>query len=441
MLRDIPGSDNRLVATVRFGVDPYTYLNEARSRYGDPFKSWLAGQRIVLTGEPEHIKQILSADYETIASFNPGHLTPLLGEGSLILIDSQRHARERRLLSPPLHGARMRSYARIIHDSALQRARAWPLSQPFVMQHTTQAISLDVIVKAVFGVQDPERVATFERTLLAATDAIWPPSILIRFLQTDLGPLTPWAKFARSKQAATDLVHSEIAARRLAATGGDDILQLMLDARYEDGGAMTDQQIHDELFTLLVAGHETTAIALAWAMYWLHRNPATLQRLREELATLGDDPDPEAIARLPYLEAVCHETLRLFPILPLVPRTVIKDMQLGPYTVPAGLNVGFCPAIVHRNPDIYPDPDTFKPERWLARKFTPFEFIPFGGGLRRCIGAAFALYEMKLVLAALLPTHRFSLLDDREIRPQRRNLTLGPRGGIRMVLIDRKQPA
>jgi cytochrome P450 len=212
----------------------------------------------------------------------------------------------------------------------------------------------------------------------------------------------------------------------------------MLDARYEDGGAMTDQQIHDELFTLLVAGHETTAIALAWAMYWLHRNPATLQRLRDELTTLGDDPDPEAVARLPYLEAVCHETLRLFPILPLVPRTVIKDMRLGPYTVPAGLNVGFCPAIVHRHPDVYPDPDTFKPERWLARKFTPFEFIPFGGGLRRCIGAAFALYEMKLVLAALLPTHRFSLLDDREIRPQRRNLTLGPRGGIRMVLIDRK---
>jgi cytochrome P450 len=435
---DIPGSDNRFVATVRFGVDPYTYLNEVRQRVGDPFENWLAGQRIVLTGEPEYIKQILTADADTVASFNPGHLKPLLGEGSLILIDGQRHTRERRLLSPPLHGARMRSYAQIIQDSALLRARAWQISQPFVMSHTTQAISLDVIVKAVFGVQDPERVATFERTLLAATESIWPPSILIRLLQTDLGPLTPWAKFARSKRAADDLVRAEIAARRIAATGGDDILQLMLDARYEDGGAMTDPQIHDELFTLLVAGHETTAIALAWAMYWLHRNPDTLARLRGELADLGDDPDPEAVARLPYLEAVCNEALRLYPIIPLVPRTVVKPMQLGPYTIPAGSYVGFCPAIVHTNPDLYPEPHAFKPERWLTRKYTPFEFIPFGGGIRRCIGAAFALYEMKLVLAAILPRHRFALLDDRPIPPQRRNLTLGPTGGIRMVLIERK---
>jgi cytochrome P450 len=169
---DIPGSDNRFVATLRFGVDPYTYLNEVRRAVRRPVrKSWLAGQRIVLTGEPEHIKQILAADARHVASFNPGHLKPLLGEGSLILIDGQRHTRERRLLSPPLHGARMRSYAQIIRDSALQRARAWQLGQPFVMSHTTQAISLDVIVKAVFGVQDPARVATFERTLLAATDA------------------------------------------------------------------------------------------------------------------------------------------------------------------------------------------------------------------------------------------------------------------------------
>lgn len=437
MRLDIPGSDSLIAATLGFGRDPYTYLNAARRRYGDPFKSWLAGQRIVLTGEPEHIKQILTADADTVISFNPGHLKPLLGEGSLILIDGQRHARERKLLTPPLHGARMRSYARIIRDSALAKAAAWTVGQPFVMQHTTQAISLQVIIKAVFGVQDPERVAVFERTLLAATDAIWPPSILVRLLQTDLGPLTPWRKFARAKGAADDLVNAEITARRSAPSGGDDILQLMLDARYEDGGAMTDPQIHDELFTLLVAGHETTAIALAWAMYWLHRNPAALERLRAELATLGDDPDPEAIAKLPYLEGVCNETLRLYPILPLVPRTVAKPLTLGKYTIPPGHHVGFCAAITHQNPELYPDPTAFKPERWLARKFTPFEFIPFGGGVRRCIGAAFAVYEMKLVLAALIPRHRFSLLDDRKIRPERRNLTLGPHGGIRMVLIER----
>ncbi|MBL9099341.1 MAG: cytochrome P450 [Myxococcales bacterium] len=434
---DIPRTDNRVVATIRFGRDPYTYLNELRRRHGDPFRSWLAGQPVVLTGEPELVKQILTADHEAVGSFNPGHLVPLLGAGSMILIDGQRHARERKLLSPPFHGARMRSYARIIREAAARHTAAWPIGQPFVVQHTTQAISLEVIIKAVFGVQDPERVALFERTMLATTDAIWPPSILLKLLQTDLGPLTPWRRFVRAKQRADELVRSEIAARRASAGGGDDILQLMLDARYEDGGAMTDDQIHDELFTLLVAGHETTAIALAWALYWLHRNPVTLARLRAELASVGDDADPEVVARLPYLEGVCHETLRLYPILPLVPRTLFKPMQLGEHTIPAGDNVGFCPAIVHRHPDLYPEPDTFKPERWLVRKFTPFEFIPFGGGIRRCIGAAFALYEMKLVLAAILPHHRLSLLDDRPIRPVRRNLTLGPSGGVRMALIDR----
>jgi cytochrome P450 len=213
----------------------------------------------------------------------------------------------------------------------------------------------------------------------------------------------------------------------------------MLAARYEDGGAMTDPQIRDELFTLLVAGHETTAIALAWAMYWLHRNPDTLERLRAELADPRRRPRPRGRRAPPLPRGRVQRDPAPLPDPPARPAHRLKaDDSSARTRSPPACYVGFCPAIVHTNPVLYPEPHAFKPERWLTRKFAPFEFIPFGGGIRRCIGAAFALYEMKLVLAAILPRHRFVLLDDRPIRPQRRNLTLGPTGGIRMILIERK---
>lgn len=430
------GPDPLVLATLRGARDPHTYLADARRRLGDPFWTWLAGRRILLTGEPERVRQIFAADHEVVGAFAPGHLTSLLGQHSLILLTGPTHQRERKLLSPPFHGARMRSYARIIRASALKLARAWPVGATRPVQSLTQEISLDVIVKAVFGVLEEPRATTVAATLSAAMEALWPASIMIRALQRDLGPLTPWARYARRKRAADALVHEEIAARR-RSPGGDDILALLLAARYEDGAPMSDDQLHDELITLLVAGHETTAIALAWAMYWLHRHPDALERLRAELAPLGDDPDPEAVARLPFLEAVCHETLRLFPILPLAPRTLLQPFTLAEQALPAGTHIGACTVLVHRHPELYPDPDEFRPERFLARKFSAAEFTPFGGGIRRCIGAAFALYEMKLVLAALLPGHRFRLDEPRPVRPQRRNLTLGPRGGVRMTLTER----
>ena len=434
MRLDVPGPDPLPIATLRFARDPYAYFDSCRRRLGPIFQSWLAGNRIVLSGEPEHVRTIFAADHETAAAFNPGHLEALLGKHSLILLDGVRHQRERKLLSPPLHGARMRSYARIIRDSALQRASAWRLGDVMVMQDATQGLSLDVIVKAVFGVQDPRRVAAFESTLLATMSAVWMPAVLIRGLQRDLGPLTPWARFVRARAAADALICGEIAARRQGPPG-DDILSLLIGARYEDGEGMTDPQIRDELMTLLAAGHETTAIALAWAMYWLHRHPDTLERLRAELASAGEDLD--AIASLPYLDAVCHETLRLYPIVPIAPRTLRSPLTLGPHVLPAGTHLAACITLLHRHPELYPEPDEFRPARWLARKFAAWEFAAFGGGIRRCIGAAFALYEMKHALAALLPRHRLRLVDDHPVTPVRRNITLGPRGGIRMVLTER----
>ena len=212
----------------------------------------------------------------------------------------------------------------------------------------------------------------------------------------------------------------------------------MLAARHEDGTGMSDLELRDELLTLLFAGHETTGIALAWACYWLHREPAALERLRAEVDGLGEDPDPEALVKLPYLEAVCSETLRLYPIAPDVPRMLAGPLEVGGYLLQPPVGVAVSTTALHRREELYPEPDKFRPERFLERRFSAFEYTPFGGGFRRCIGAAFATYELKLVLAAFVRGAELELAEPGEVKPQRRNLVVGPGSGVRMRLVRRR---
>lgn len=430
----VPGPRFSPLAVLRFAVDPYGFFRACKRRYGDPFVFTIAGRPLVITGEPELARVIFTTDPDATKAFAPEALAPAIGPNSLIVISGDKHRRERKLLTPPFHGARMRQYGSIIVDAARRRAAEWKLGEPFVMQRTTQAISLDVILRAVFGLTEPERLARFERAILEVLDALHPSLLFSRALQRDLGPLTRWRRFSRAKESGAAMLRAEVAARR-GAPGGDDILSLMLAVRDEDGRGMADDELLDELNTLLLAGHETTAIALAWAFYWLLRTPEALARLREELAGLGDDPDPEAVAALPWLDAVCHEVLRLYPILPMAPRTLLRPLKLGPYDLQPGMAVGVAIPLIHEHPDLYPEPDKFKPERFLGKKPSPFEFVPFGGGHRRCIGAAFALYEMKLALAAIVPAYQLRLTSDAPARVVRRNLSLGPRGGVGVVRV------
>jgi cytochrome P450 len=286
----------------------------------------------------------------------------------------------------------------------------------------------------VFGVQEPARGAALEAALLSTMDAVWPPSIMIRWLQRDLGPFTPWRRFVRARERADAMIREEIAARRAAP--GDDILSLMLAARYDDGEAMSDPQLRDELLTLLAAGHETTAIALAWAMYWLHRartpSSACAPSSRPSATTPTSTPSPSSPTSMP--SATRPPPLPDRPARPAHAATADDPRRARDPRRRARRRLH---VLVHRHPALYPEPDAFRPERWLARKFAAWEFTPFGGGIRRCIGAAFAVYEMKQVLAAILPRHRLRLADDTPIGPARRNITLGPRGGVRMILTER----
>ncbi|MEG2632721.1 MAG: cytochrome P450, partial [Comamonas sp.] len=253
-----------------------------------------------------------------------------------------------------------------------------------------------------------------------------------------LGGHGPWARNQRAVDALGALLREQLRERRASAALGSDLLGRMLAARYDDGAAMDDAQILDQLRGLLFAGHEATATVLAWIFHWLARESAVGARVAQEIADLGPAPAPEALAALPYLEVVCKECLRLYPPVVDPARVARAPFELLGYTIPAGEVLRASSALLHSRPELYPEPGRFRPERFLERKYSPFEYIPFGGGARRCLGAAFAMYELKVVVATILRRHSLRLLGTQPVAHARRALSLGPRGGIPMVVQRRR---
>jgi unspecific monooxygenase len=315
-----------------------------------------------------------------------------------------------------------------------------PLDQPFSARSVTQEISLNIIMQAVFGLSEGDRFLQLKRLLASMADVFQSPLsssfLFFNSLQKDLGAWSPWGKFVRDRQRIDSLIYTEIAERRSQPEGDRiDILSLLMSARDESGEPLTDQELRDELMTLLFAGHETTATAMSWALYWVHHQPAIREKLLQELATLGDTPEPTDIFRLPYLTAVCNETLRIYPVAMLTfPRVVQEPIaMLGRRLEPGNMVVG-CIYLVHQREDLYPNPKQFRPERFLERQFTPYEFMPFGGGVRRCIGEALAMFEMKLALATILSRYELALTETQPEFPRRRGVTLAPARGVKMVM-------
>lgn len=419
---------------VRSLRNPTDFMLRTRERYGDTYRLPTVLGPAVVTGDPEGVRAIFSADPDTFVPFQPDVTSPLLGETSLVLVSGARHRRDRKLLSPPFQGARMRAYGAIMAESARRAVAGWTSGVPFKMLDTTQSISLDVILQAVMGLdQATPHGQAVRQAILRFMGSVRPQFIFLRWLRRDFFGLGSWARFKKAREHLDSLLYATMAERRREPAERDDILSLMMSARYEDGGAMSDAELRDELITLLSAGHETTAVALAWAFYWLHRDPDELGRVLAELDDLGPSADADAIAALPYLNAVCQEALRIHPIAAEVLRTLVKPLQMLDWTLPAGTDVVASAIMLHHREDLYPEPTRFRPSRFLERKFTPFEYIPFGGGARRCIGAAFALYEMKIVLATILRSHRLRLVSAAKVSSVRRGGTMGPSDGIPMI--------
>lgn len=369
----------------------------------------------------------------------------LLGEHSLVLLDGDRHQRQRRLLTPPFHGERMRVYGKLICDVTEQVMSQWTLGEPFCVRSSMQEISLRVILHPVFGLHEGQRCEQLRQLLSSLLDSIGSPlsSSLLFFcsLRRDLGSWSPWGRFLRKQQQINELIYAEIQQRREQPDSSrTDILTLLMSARDETGKPLTDVELRDELLTLLFSGHETTTTALAWALYWINHLPEVRSRLLEELDTLGHAFDPIAIARLPYLTAICEETLRIYPIsLVTLARIVKAPLQLMGYQFEPGTVLLPCIYLTHQREDLYPDPKRFKPERFLERQFSPYEYLPFGGGNRSCIGMAFAQFEMKLVLATIMREKQLVLADRRPVKPVRRGFTIAPPVRMRMVAIGHRQ--
>ena len=422
----------RLPTSLAILRNPDRAYQRWKGRYGSTFLARAVNGDVVITGDPVVIRDLFRATDHQVEPFRPDVLAPLLGPHSIFALKGQAHVEERKLLMPPFHGQRMRAYGDVIQACTLAELARWQPGDRVVMSDAMLTVSLQVIVQAVFGVQDAAGQAHWEALLRETIDAFDPLALFVPQLQKSWYP--PYRRFA----AARDALHAglmEHIRRARSAPRGDDILSLLLDATYADGGAMSDEALRDELISLLFAGHETTQISMAWALYRLHERPETLHRLRAELDEAGSEPD--ALAKLPYLSAVVDETLRIDPIVPDVLRTLTVPMQLGPHQLAAGTHVAPVAAMVHRDPALYPDPDLFEPQRFLDGRFRPWEFLPFGGGTRRCVGAALATYEMKIVLGTML--QRVALVPDGVDRLVRRTVTLAPKRGVPMRVEGRRE--
>lgn len=435
-----PGSKATLRNTYGFAVRPYETMRAMRARYGDPFFATALNGELVLTAEPELIGELFAnRDVELFRVFATEATAPLIGTHSLLTLYGETHRRERKLLLPPFHGERMRAYGTMMVEAARRAFDGIGAGRPFVAIERTADVSLEAIVRAVFGVEERDRVEQWQRAILATVDAAKPIFFFSRATQRAPFGLGPWGRYLRASAEADRLLYEQIERTRGHTAGREDILSLMIDARYEDGSAMTDEHIRDELRTLLLAGHETTAITLAWALYAVHRHASVKSKLLAELDAVGPDPAPDDLARLPYLRAVIDETLRRFPIVDTVFRVLRRPWSFGGYELPAGVAIGAAILLVHRREDLYPDPDAFVPERFLEGRPRPQEYLPFGGGHRRCIGAAFSHYESCLALATVLREFELELSEPGEVRATRRNVTLGPEGGVRMTMLGRRR--
>lgn len=428
-------------------ADPFGFLDTCAQRYGDNFTLRLRGSEpFVVVSNPQDIQAILTAD-ATDYDGGKGNelLKPLVGENSILLLDGPRHKRQRKLLMPPFHGERMRGYAQIIIDLAQQVAGQWQPGKPFIVRDAMQNITLQVIMQAVFGLRDGDRYRQLKPLLAGLLNMTGSPlrssMVFFEFLQLDR-PWSPWGRMMQRKQRIETLLQAEIDERRASGDlDREDVLSLMMAARDEAGEPMSDAELRDELLTLLFAGHETTATALAWAFYWIHKLPDVRSQLRQELASLGENPDPTAIARLPYLSAVCNETLRIYPVAFITfPRIAKVPVTVGGRNYDPGTALVPCIYLVHHREDLYPHPQQFQPERFLNRQYSPYELLPFGGGSRRCIGYALAQMEMKLVIATLVSQYDLELVDSKPIKPQRRGVTVAPAGGVKLVMKKQRSP-
>jgi cytochrome P450 len=423
---------------MRWMRDPVALLKECRARYGETFTLDIGAMPpLVVLSNPEHAREVFaSAGDDMHGGEIAGALRPFLGERSVIVLDGAPHRAMRKLVMPPFHGERMHAYGRDMVELTHASVDRWAVGRGFPIHEALQGITLDVILRTVFGMEQADERARLGEQLTRLTHlASWPP-LLLPQMQRDLGPWSPWGRFLRESRVADANLLGEIARRRREGSGGrTDILSMFLGVRDEEGRGLDDHDLRDQLVTLLVAGHETTATALAWTLRWVLALPDVRERLLAELhaAQRAGPLTPERIAKLEYLDATVREALRLQPVIPLVGRITQQPMRFAGYDLPKGVALTPSVHLIHQNTAVYEHPERFDPTRFMGRSYKAHEWIPFGGGIRKCIGMAFALYEMKMILATILSRAWLRAAPGYTPRAVRRSITLTPSEGMPVV--------
>jgi cytochrome P450 len=434
----------RTLQTMAWWNRTVPFLERCRERYGKRFTMrLLQTPPFVHHSEPDHLREIFTAPPEVL---HPGEgariLEPVVGANSVILLDERPHLSQRKLMLPAFHGEKMKRLSGLVEDVAEREVARWPKSEPVALHPRLQALTLEVILRAVFGLDAGERLDALRDRLGGILEYGARPSSMLPMFQRG----GRWRQFAEARDEADALIYDTIDERRANGEGAqagaagtapgsangdrDDVLAMLLSARHEDGSPMSPVELRDELMTLLVAGHETTASELAWAFERLTRTPDVLERLTAEVDSGDDDA---------YVTATVYETLRRRPVLPnAAPRLVMEPIEVGGWRYEPGVCLIADSYLLHHDPDVYPDPYAFRPERFLDEQPGTYTWIPFGGGRRRCLGASFAMLEMKIVLRAVLAQNELAPAEPGEEGARRRSITLSPRAGSRTTLRARR---
>jgi cytochrome P450 len=427
---------------VRFAGDPLGLLDECRRRYGDAFTLHIAGNgRFVMLSDPEAVREVFRGDPDVLHSGEANSLfTPTVGRNSVLVLDGAPHARQRRVVVPPLKGERMRAFFDAMRLEALDAVRAWPVGAPFPTLPSMRRATLRVILRTGLGLDAGPEMDRFERKMERFLSNGRQRYALVLMTVVPIQRLSGsrWVPLFRQLSDLDDDLFAFIAARRRGdhSPAGENVLDDLLAAAHEDGTPLGDREVRDALLTILIAGHDTTALALAGALSEIAGHPEVVERLSDELArvTGGGPPEAEHLPALEYLEGAIRESLRLRPVAPFVVRKTVQPFAAGGRQYPAGVLLCPCSYLVHRREELYPKPDQFRPERFLERKFGPHEWFPFGGGNRVCLGMPFALYEMKVLLATVLSQVRPSRLAGARSRARRYGIVLGPDDGGTIVV-------
>jgi cytochrome P450 len=431
-LRSWPGrlkiAGSRLNSAVKLGSDPEGFFESQRRRFGPAFWLWLPGVNPTLViGTPSYAKQIFfQRGVDEFSTPRGQPLEPVFGEHSLVLNSGEVHRRHRSLMLPAFRRDRTEAFGDLMQQITRDAVGRLQPGQIFFALRLAQEISLRIIIRAIFGVTDPVAAKAMEAAVLEFLQTYTPRLMLLPFLRHRVLSVGQWTRFMTSRQRLDDLLEDHISLRRSDPSPGIDVLSQLIHMTDEAGRQLTNSELKDELRTLLVAGHDTTAAVVAWALYFLHAKLNLRERLFSELAPLGREPSPAQLHTLSFLEAVCQEALRLHPPVPLAVRQVKEPMKFGSYLVQTGENVAVSPRLLHTAEDVWDDACEFRPERFLERTYSAWEFAPFGGGTRRCIGAAFGSFELRVVLGTLMSCSEFKYAARSVPRARLRGIIISP---------------